>query len=53
MSIYLQLLAALAGLLLYAFATNGKLVEIGRILFFCGLFTFLLGLPAHVVNLLR
>lgn len=31
-------LVALAGLLMYALCTNGKLAEIGRIMFFCGLF---------------
>jgi len=35
--ILFPLLIALIGLLMYAFAANGKLVEIGRILFFCGM----------------
>ncbi len=36
--ILLPLLIAIVGLLMYAFATNGKLVEIGRLTYLCGLF---------------
>jgi Na+/phosphate symporter len=36
----------IAGALIYAFAANNKLQEIGRIMFFCGLFVSLLGLHA-------
>lgn len=43
MTIYLPLLVAIAGLLLYFFTSNAKLQEIGRIAFFCGLFVTLLG----------
>lgn len=42
MVIVLQLLVALIGVLMYALSANAKLQEIGRIMFFCGLFTFLL-----------
>jgi len=42
MIVYLSLLVALIGILMYALCTNGKLQEIGRIGFFCGLLTFLL-----------
>jgi len=42
MIIYLSLLVALAGVLMYALSANGKLVEIGRIMFGCGLLAFLL-----------
>lgn len=35
-SIFVPLLVAVVGVLMYALATNAKLVEIGRILFFCG-----------------
>lgn len=42
MIIYLSLLVALLGLLVYAFAANPKLSEIGRICFFAGLLAFLL-----------
>lgn len=43
MAITLDLLVLIVGLLMYAPATNGKLVEIGRIMFFCDLFCLLLG----------
>lgn len=52
MIIFLSFLVALAGLLIYAFATNGKLVEIGRITYFAGLLAFLLQIPAQMVSLL-
>ena len=42
MIIYLPLLVAIIGVLMYALCTNPKLAEIGRILFFAGVFTFLL-----------
>ena len=35
-------LVCLAGLLIYALATNPKLVRIGEIMFFCGLLATLL-----------
>ena len=52
MIIYLSLLVAVIGLLMYALCINGKLQEIGRIMFFCGLFCFLLGDAAliHVLG---
>lgn len=42
MVIYLSLLVALLGALVYAFAANPKLVEIGRIMFGSGLLAFLI-----------
>jgi len=42
MLIYLSLLVALVGVLMYALCSNAKLAEIGRIAFFCGLLAFLL-----------
>lgn len=42
MTIYLPLLAALIGVLMYALSANPKLAEIGRILFFSGALAFLL-----------
>ena len=42
MFVYLSLLVCVIGLLMYALATNGKLVEVGRIMFGCGLLAFLL-----------
>jgi Na+/phosphate symporter len=42
MTIYLSLLVALIGLILYFIATNPKVQELGRICFFSGLLAFLL-----------
>lgn len=53
MLIYLSLLVALVGVLMYALAANPKLVEIGRIAFFCGLLAFLVtGAAGHIVTTL-
>lgn len=43
MSIVFTLLVALIGLLMYVLASNPKVVEIGRIMFWTGLLAFLLG----------
>lgn len=43
MTIVLTLLVALIGLLMYVLASNPKVVEIGRIMFWTGLLAFLLG----------
>ena len=51
MTIYLSLLVALVGVLLYALATNGKVVEIGKISFFAGLLAFLLQIAPKVVGI--
>lgn len=53
MIVYFPLLVAVIGVLLYALATNGKIQEIGRIGFGCGLLAFLLQIGNHSVNLLR
>jgi hypothetical protein len=42
MTIVLPLAVALVGVLMYALSANGKLVEIGRIMFWTGLLAFLL-----------
>ena len=42
MIIFLPLLVALIGILMYALCANPKLSEIGRLMFFCGLLAFLL-----------
>jgi Na+/phosphate symporter len=44
-------LVALVGLLLYLMASNPKAQEIGRILFFSGVFVTLLGLGSNAVKL--
>lgn len=43
MEIYLSLLCAVVGVLMYALSTNAKLVEVGRLMFFAGILAFLLG----------
>ena len=39
----LQLIIAVVGLLMYALCANPKLSEVGRIMFWTGLLSFLLG----------
>ena len=53
MIIYLSLLVALIGVLMYALAANPKLVEIGRICFAFGLLSFLLRVTDTAVDILR
>jgi Na+/phosphate symporter len=48
MILYLSLLVAVIGLLMYALSVNAKFVEIGRIMFWVGLLCFLLGDQALV-----
>ena len=43
MTIVFSLLISLIGLLMYVLASNPKVVEIGRIMFWTGLLAFLLG----------
>lgn len=52
MIIYVSLLVALIGLLMYALATNPKLQEIGRLSYMMGLLAFLLNLTQSVVSLI-
>ena len=54
MSIYLSLLVALIGALIYGFGDNSKLVEVGRLMIACGLlvFLFLFSNGGHVVKVL-
>jgi hypothetical protein len=51
MTIFVSLLVALIGLLMYALAANPKLQEIGRISYFAGLLAFLLQFGPSVVAL--
>lgn len=54
MIILLPLLIAVIGLFMYVLASNPKLQEIGRIMFFCGLLAFLMGGGAgNAVALMR
>ena len=53
MIIYLSLLVAVVGLLMYALCANPKLQEIGRLSYACGLLAFLLGSVPQLVGLVR
>ncbi len=54
MTIYLSLLVAIIGLLMYALSANPKLQEIGRIMFAFGLLVFLLaGAGDLIVGVLK
>lgn len=50
MIVLLPLLAAIVGLLAYALASNAKIAEIGRLLFFAGVLVTLLVLAERVVK---
>lgn len=54
MIIFLPLLIAIIGVLMYALCRpdSTKLIEIGRIMFFCGLLAFLLH-PNGVISVLK
>ncbi len=52
MIIYLNLLVAVIGLLMYALAAKPKLVEVGRIMFWTGLLAFLLD-DAALLSVIR
>jgi len=51
LTILVPALASLVGLLMYALSTNGKLVRIGEILFFCGALVTLFVLSGGHVRL--
>lgn len=51
MVIVLPLLVCIIGLLMYALASNPKVVEIGRMMFWVGLLACLLGSPAIATGL--
>lgn len=53
MNIALALLIALIGVLMYFMAANPKLMDIGRIMFACGLLAFLLqsGVALHWIGI--
>lgn len=53
MVITLSLLAVLVGVLMYALCTNGKLQEIGRLMYFAGLLAFLLTGASRLLELVR
>jgi hypothetical protein len=49
--IYVSLLVAIVGLLVYALASNPKAAEVGRLLFACGLLVFLFTVGGGTVGL--
>ena len=51
MEIYLSLLVAVVGALMYALSANPKLAEMGRLAFAVGLLAFLITIPGHMVGL--
>lgn len=53
MIIYLSLLVAVIGVLMYALAANPKLQEIGRLSYACGLLAFLLEAVPKLVNVVH
>lgn len=53
MTIYLSLLVALLGLILYLIDFHAKVTEIGRILFFSGVLAYLLGAAGRALSLAR
>lgn len=54
MIIYLSLLVALIGVLMYALCANPKLQEIGRLSFFAGLLAFLLMVASgHTLTVIK
>jgi Na+/phosphate symporter len=54
MIIYLSLLVAIVGVLMYALSTNPKLQEIGRISYFAGLLCFLLEVAGgHALSVIK
>jgi hypothetical protein len=54
MMIYFSLLVCVIGLLIYVLSTtNAKVVEIGRIMFWCGLLAFLLESVPKMVGLMK
>ena len=48
---YLTLIVALLGLLLWFWGPHAKVQEIGKILFFCGMFVFTMSLGSKTVKL--
>ena len=53
MIIYLSLLVALVGVLMYALCVNPKLQEIGRLSFACGVLAFLLTIVGHPLTIIK
>jgi Na+/phosphate symporter len=52
MTIFLSLLIAIIGVLMYALCINPKLQEIGRLAFFSGMLAFLLRIGPDTISLI-
>jgi len=52
MTILIPLLFALAGALIYGLSSNPKVVELGRIMFWCGLLVTLFRVDSASISLL-
>lgn len=50
---YVPLLVAVIGLLLYILASNAKVQELGRLMFFAGILVLALSLAGKTVHLLK
>ncbi len=50
---YVPLFVALLGLLLYALASNAKVQECGRLMFFAGMLVFLFTVSGKTIRFLR
>jgi Na+/phosphate symporter len=48
---WVSLLVAVGGLVVWFVASNPKIAEVGKIMFFCGLFWIVATLSSHVVRL--
>lgn len=53
MTVYFNVLVAVVGVLMYALSANGKVQELGRIMFFAGLLAFLLTGGPHSFSMLN
>ena len=53
MTIIVSLLVCLVGVLMHALSTNGKLSEIGRMMFWVGLLAFLLRVGPETIGLIK
>lgn len=51
MTVWIPLLVAIIGLLVYALSSNGKVAEAGRLLFFAGSLVTLFALTGHSLRL--
>lgn len=53
MLIYLSLLVALVGMVVYLVSLNPKAVELGRIMFGVGLLAFLMTSVPHIIQVVK